>query len=599
MPSLFKKSLFSILGLLIGVYLFSIPLSAHNIDRLHEHIGNNTYRNTPRPVQIRFTAPRIAGGPLKVITRFQANSKDHTLLGAQHSWAGTSNEHNYFDIKAYSDNGERMLLSKTAKKQWRVNSHIGQWIEIHYSIAPNKNAKNSNTQYRAILNKDLFHAIGQLFLVLPDDKMTDLLNVNVQWQDFEAINWQTVQAVAGNSQQDKYEILSKSALLSSVFMAGDIQLHQTLTPYGVIKIAMQKNNWHFKGEEFASLARQIVQSEREFFGVEINPEAEPFLISLVEVEKDLNGISIGGTSLHNSFAMFASPSAKLMQTDFSEPNTTIGFVLAHEMMHQWIGHGVKTSEKPEALGYWFTEGFTDYFSLQVLYKRQLITLDNYVEMMNSFLRNYWLNPKRNISNQNIASGFWTNKNIERLPYQRGFLIAMLSDQKMRLVNDSRLRDMLQKMLDHSDGVANHTAVSNRSLLFNIQNRVGEALGKHLKNVVYNGKTINLKDQVLSPCLKFVNTPMGDYDPGFDLDKSELKKRISGLNQKSDAYKAGLRNGQELAGWNISGNPAIKASVSIYVDKLGSVKTFEFYPVSDTTLVPQANIMNRETCSAIL
>jgi len=599
MLNLLKIHFLIIFSISVSLLFMSIPISAHNIDRLHEHTGNNTYRHTPRPVQIRFTAPRLAGGSIKVITRFQANANDHTVLSAQRSWAGTSNNLGYNNIKAYSDSGEQMLLSKTAKQQWRVNSHPGQWIEIQYNIPPNNNAKNSNTQYRAILNKDLFHAIGQLFLVLPDDKMTDLLNVNVQWQEFEAINWQTVQAVAGNSHLDKYEIVSKSALLSSVFMAGDIQLHQTLTPYGVIKIAMQKNNWHFKAEDFASLGRQIVQSEREFFGVEINPDAEPFLISLVEVDKDLNGISIGGTSLHNSFAMFASPSAKLMQTDFSEPNTTIGFVLAHEMMHQWIGHGVKTSEKPEALGYWFTEGFTDYFSLQVLYRRQLITLDNYVEMMNSFLRNYWLNPKRNISNQVIASGFWTNKNIERMPYQRGFLIAMLSDQRMRLVSDLRLRDMLQKMLDHSDGIANHTAVSNRSLLFNIQNRVGEELGKHIKNVVYNGSTVNLQDQIFSPCLKFVKTPMGDYDPGFDLDTSEHKKQITGLKQNSDAYKAGLRNGQELAGWDISGNSAIKASVSIYKDKLGGVKTFEFFPISDTTLVPQASIMSRETCSAIL
>lgn len=586
-----------ILFMTFGPIFFVHPILAHSLDRLHEHdLASNTYRNTPRPVDIRFIAPTQAGDAIGVITRFQAIESDHTLISAQLQWAGTSNDNSYLDIKAFSDRGERMLLSKSGEKKWRLNTLPGQWFEIHYSIHPNNNASSSTTQYRTILNKNIFHGIGQLLLVLPDDSMTDLLKVSIEWQDFERINWQSVQAVASNTQ---HETLSKSALLSSVFMAGDFQLHQTLTPYGLIKIAMQKNDWRFDGIDFASLARHIVQSEREFFGVEVNPEAAPFIISLVEVDKGLNGISIGGTSLHNSFAMFASPKSMLMQTDYGDPNTTVGFVLAHEMMHQWIGHDIKTSETPEALGYWFTEGFTDYFTLQVLYKSDLITLENYVDMLNGFLRKYWLSSQRNINNRNIASDFWRNKETQRIPYLRGFLVATVLDQRMRLVSDQRLRDMLQSMLKASDGITTHTAISNRSLLFNFQNRIGKDLGQHIKRVVNKGETVQIDAAILSPCLEIERKPLGDYDPGFDLDGSEISKKITGLKNSSAAYQAGLRNGQELAGWNFSGDALIKADVSIYTDKLGSVKTFKFYPVTETTLVPQASIMDPATCSAIL
>ncbi len=583
---------FSILGA-------SFYLQAHELDRLHEHLENNFYRATPRAIQIRFTAPKIAGDAIQVVTRFQATRGNYTEIAAEISWSGTSNDNEYADLQAFSDTGELMSLKRTGQKKWRLNTAIGQWYEIHYFIQPNNNANQASTQYRAILNKGVFHGAGRLFLLLPNDKMNELLNVNIQWQEFERINWQTVQAVAANPQKDKYEVISKSGLLSSVFMAGDFDLHEALTPYGIVRVAMQKSDWRFTDEEFSSLARKIVQSEREFFNVDINPDAEPFLISLLEVDRNLNGISISGTSLHNSFAMFASPKAQLMQTDFGEANTTIGFVLAHEMMHQWIGTHLQTSEKPEALGYWFTEGFTEYLSLQVLYQHNLIALPTYIDMLNGFIRNYWLSPHRNLSNRSVARNFWSDAGIQKIPYLRGFLIALSTDQSMRLRSNLRLQGLLQKMLNQSDGMSTNTTITNRALLFNLEKHIGKEHADHLFDVIHNGDTIELDLELLNPCLKIQNIQFGDYDPGFDLDKSEVNMVVSDLSVSAAAYKAGLRNGDEIAGWSISPNPREKASVSIYIDKRGGVKTFDFFPVDITTAVPQAVLINSENCDSIL
>jgi len=594
-PKFLAKLFFCVLFCLSGSHL----LQAHELNRLHEHLENNLYRPTPRAVQIRFTAPKIAGDAIKIVTRFQAIENDHTIVKAETFWAGIDNDNQYQDIQAYTDRGERMLLKSVGDRKWRVNTDPGQWVELHYFIKPNHNAKQARTQYRTILNKGIFHGAGRLFLVLPDDKMTDLLNVAISWNDFERINWQTVQAVAANPNKDQYEIVSKSALLSSVFMAGDFDLHQVLTPYGIVKVAMQKSDWRFTDEEFSSLARRIVQSEREFFNQKVNPNAEPFLISLIEIARDLNGISISGTSLHNSFAMFANPKAQLMQTDFGEPNTTIGFVLAHEMMHQWIGHELQTSENPETLGYWFTEGFTDYFTLQVLKRDNIISLPTYVDILNSFIRTYWLSPYKNLNNKKVAKNFWNNDQIQKIPYLRGFMIALVSDQNMRLVSDLRLRDLLQKMLDTTDGIANNASLSNRALLYNLRNQIGRELAVHLSDVVNNGVSIKLHTDLMNPCVKFQDKEFGDFDAGFDLDRSEAEKKIIGLSVNTGAYKAGLRNGQELAGYSFSNDSKKKSSVSIYTDNHGKTKTFEFYPVSETKPVPQAMIQNSEECSAIL
>ena len=269
------------------------------------------------------------------------------------------------------------------------------------------------------------------------------------------------------------------------------------------------------------------------------------------------------------------------------------------MMHQWIGTHLQTSEAPEALGYWFTEGFTDYLSLQVLFQHQLITLPTYIDMLNGFIRNYWLSPHRNLNNRKVAKNFWSDPGIQKIPYLRGFLIALSTDQSMRMRSSLRLQDLLQKMLSQSDGMSTNTTVSNRALLYNLEKHIGKEQADHLFDVINNGDTIKLDAELLNPCLKIQDKQFGDYDPGFDLDQSEVDMVIKGLSISSAAYKSGVRNGDEIAGWSFSPDPREKSNVSIYIDKRGGVKTFDFFPVDKITAVPQAILINSENCNAIL
>ena len=155
------------------------------------------------------------------------------------------------------------------------------------------------------------------------------------------------------------------------------------------------------------------------------------------------------------------------------------------------------------------------------------------------------------------------------------------------------------MLDKSNGQTTNTGVSNKALLFNLQKYIGKEQANHLHDVMNNGASIQLDFDLLSPCLKLNNKQFGEYDPGFDLDKSEIDMLITGLSVSAAAYKAGLRNGNELAGWSISPDPREKATVSVYSNKQGDIKTFEFFPVDKTTSVPQAVLINSENCAAIL
>ncbi len=587
-----------------GLFLFlassqiilTTSLAAHELPRLHEHLPENRFRYSPREIEIELIAPAKLGQAMQVRIGFQSIDDEPIILTAKNSWAGVASDMRFEDIRATTFSGQALYLEKLGSRQWKVQSPREHWVNVYYSIPPNRNEASGQDHFKPILNSDFFHAIGQLFLVLPEDRQTDLVKVRIKWSGFEKHGWRTLQAAAYHDE----EVLSKSALLSSLFMAGNLHVHESLTPYGNVRIAMQKTDWNFSTDAFTDLAKQIIQNEREYFSVSKNPDAMPFLVSLVQIAPGFDGVSINGTSLHNSFALFVSPKTKLYESDFGNPTTTVAFLLAHEMMHQWIGHELKTSEEPEALGYWFTEGFTDYFTLQLLYQAKLINLDGYVDLFNHMLEEYWLSSKRNVSNHEIARDFWNNTDTNRMPYLRGFLIAAKVDQEMRQQKNTRLKNMMQKMLAHSDGQAHHTAISNQSLLWNIQNQIGKPITDGLRRSVENGENVGLSTSLFSPCLEIGTRELGNYDPGFNVDATMQTMRLTGVRRNSRAYQVGLRNGQSLAELDIGDNPKEKILVAIFEnDNHRRIKSFEYLPVGNPRPVMQAKINNATSCSGIL
>ncbi len=103
------------------------------------------------------------------------------------------------------------------------------------------------------------------------------------------------------------------------------------------------------------------------------------------------------------------------------------WLLAHEMFHEWNGHEIRLAQ-PERLGYWFSEGFSDFCARGLLLRAELVTEDEYVELWNRRLSEYAKNPQRNAPASRIEEAFWSDANVGSLPYQRGDLVALLVDR---------------------------------------------------------------------------------------------------------------------------------------------------------------------------
>ena len=66
--------------------------------------------------------------------------------------------------------------------------------------------------------------------------------------------------------------------------------------------------------------------------------------------------------------------------------------------------------------------------------------------------------------------------------------------------------------------------------------------------------------------------MGRYQLGFDRDVLLKDKLIQGIDIKSNAYKAGLRDGQEVIGWDLPNSHSNQI-----VTVITTTDTFKFKP----------------------
>ena len=183
--------------------------------------------------------------------------------------------------------------------------------------------------------------------------------------------------------------------------------------------------WSFSDEEFQALAARIVALGREFFSEFDQPF---YLISLIQVgERGSGASSYGGTGLSSSFALFLTPDTDLAPRP---GGGGVAWLLAHELFHEWNGHAI-TLAQPEQLGYWFSEGFTDFYARRLLFRAGLTDRERYVESWNHKLAALAANPERAAPAERVREAFWTSHDVGEVPYQRGDLIALYVDHAIR------------------------------------------------------------------------------------------------------------------------------------------------------------------------
>ena len=230
----------------------------------------------------------------------------------------------------------------------------------------------------------------------------------------------------GEGSEPRLVTRSPAAFRSAVFLAGDWMVFEREVHGRPLEVAVFGDDWATPLTEFTDLAASIVSAEREFFS---DFERPYYLISLLPIgARRSGGVSMGGTGLTDSFALFLQPGSALDGRPSS--GMSVPWLLAHEMFHDWNGHAIELAQ-PERLGYWFSEGFTDFYARRILRRMGFLSLGDYAASWNDRFGEYAANPARNEPAARIEAAFWSDPNVGSLPYQRGDLVALLVDHRIR------------------------------------------------------------------------------------------------------------------------------------------------------------------------
>ena len=229
-------------------------------------------------------------------------------------------------------------------------------------------------------------------------------------------------------------------------------------------------------------------------------------------------------------------------------------LLSHENFHNWTGEKIKPSDQGQGVAWW-KEGFTDYYSRVLGLRTGDLSLPDFIDEVNQILRNYYLSPVRNAPNERIKIDCWDNKDVQKLPYQRGFVFAIYLNSLIKESTSGQcsLDNVMWDLFDEGH--------FSKDIFKKIVTKyIPEGIGSEIENYIENGETIDLSGVKELP-LEDIKIESIDY--GFT-----WAETITDIDSCSSAYGAGLRNGDKIKArlngenWDFNYDPSCEILIQL-------------------------------------
>jgi predicted metalloprotease with PDZ domain len=286
------------------------------------------------------------------------------------------------------------------------------------------------------------------------------------------------------------------------------------------------------------MVEKIIRAENALWGA----PARPFFVPLAPLGGVDSGYSFSGTGRADAFSVAATSGFDLAGGSH---------LLAHEYLHTWFPIELGGApEQDEVLGHWFGEGFTDFYAAHVLLRAGLWSLPEYIDDLNRTLMRYGTSPARHATAADILRSFWTDQAVQKLPYDRGHLLAHLLAYRIRKASEGRtgLHDVLR--LQYTRAQRNHAEGRHipAATLFPaiLRETTGLDMTSDLNRYIEAGEPIMLPADLFGDCFTITTVTQPEFHRGFDVDATEQAGGIlTGVDPESPAHAAGMRNGMRL------------------------------------------------------
>ncbi len=513
--------------------------------------------------------PGLKNHAFVIELRMTGDGDGTTEFNLPYEWGPAQNLDQYIEILEVQN---AKIESQTAQLLTLKHGPL-EPIKVKYRLLSNPvyPIENPDKAFHPIIQDDFFQMYGNSLFVYPNDLNKKGRSVKVDWENFPE-DWKIHNSYGSNERSQSFR-WRDSLWLESIFVGGDYRINKIMVEEDPIYVAT-RGDWSFTDEDYSDLLKKVITQQRYFWN---DYDFEYFTVTLAPFQEDENYVSYQGSGLRNSFALNATPNTKLDNFEY---------LFSHELMHEWIGLQIKTAD-PEEQRFWFSEGFTDYFTFINMRECGLLDEKGYIEKMNEVIKEHYRSPVREAPNEAIAQQFFSDyNNYGKLAYRRGCIFAMFVDWKIREDSNEKftLKNAMQDFLKVCR--SGKQRLTDDLFLMTINKYLKEPIDPFFEKYIQQGELVKLEDWMLGKKTIVENKKTPVFEIGFDEEATMEVRKIIGLKNDSNAYRAGIRNGQAIKGTSYyRGRTDMEVTLHVEVD--GEIKKIAYMPVGfSEEMIPQ-------------
>lgn len=344
--------------------------------------------------------------------------------------------------------------------------------------------------------------------------------------------------------------------------------------------------------ELNNLARRVIAVERAFWD---SDRSAPFLVTAAPIVGSPTAMGFGGTGRGDAFALWV---------DQRTPLASMKWLLAYEYFHTWNPGQLGTvPERREARpgAYWLSEGFTDYYARALMVRAGLISPEEFATIWNEMLAAYAGSPVRSMPGVQAAAAFWDNEAAQKLPYQRGAMLAAIWNARLRAASQGVVN---MNTVLHAQIAAARSSKEQATFLFkSLVRQKGMNIAADVNRYLAKGEPILLPADTFGPCATIVTEKRPPFSRGFDADATANAGNVAtDVEPLLPAYAAGLRDGMKILARTEGQPDNALVPYALLVEDQGKQRTIRYLPHGrEGITVQQVHITNAQSpeCSRTL
>ena len=524
---------------------------------------------------------------LEVRVHFSPDDGEVThLLYQDEAWGETGLFKAIREVKLLEGSGSLRVEPDSGRIRIRHAPNPGR-LTLSYKVVQDPPGPDARTEpYRPIVQPTYFHVFAHNLLMIPTHYQVGeapTSRIRLKWTGWGAREVIHNSFGSGQLEQDLGDIpLDKFQI--AIFVGGDFRVYSEQIEGNGLYLATRGDWVPFQDEKVMELLTSTVGAQRDFW----HDHSQRYFTVTMRPFPMERGSSFQGTGLTNSFATSLSNNA---ETELDQ----LLYLFNHELMHNWIGSTIEN--EAEEAQYWFSEGFTDYYTAKNIAANTIGGKDwsFYIGHINETLRLLEASPVKEAPNSEITyENFWNNPEYGKLPYRRGLLFAFCLDLQIREGSkgqkslDDAMRDLLRNARTPGWKLNSETFV--QAVNAYLPNDLTPFFQKH----IIDGQALPLSD--LFDRIGFAYTEEADvFDLGFSWDTD--RKEVTAVDPGSQAYAAGVRAGDRLVSWSIN-HGQMEREVELVLDREEGQLPVRFFPVRKAQVVQLLDTpANRDLLSA--